>query len=216
MSKYRVLGRLTFTILISCTSLVAFVHASGLNESKPITARMRQTWETIVDGKIVETRTNEGIFYRNSRGSTLERWNDNAQPARLFISGHGGYLVYYESRMAFGSVFEEGGSWLFNPNRPYNFLGQDSVESISCIYSEIPLGPHVEHAGKACWSSDYKVELKNDWTVPSARGLTPQVFELYDIKLNVEPDPNLFDLTGFFVLRTRFCRSSVGCDDYPF
>lgn len=191
-------------ILLGATSL----HA----QFAPVTAKMRQTKEVIVDGKVVETEMRAGNFYRSSDGSTLRQWtkaNGNPDWGDLWDNKNlMSYRLEYSNRQAYETPAPEGAE----AERPDALLPlaskglpEDSVEGIRCVVSPIKLdmpGKPIIPMGRACTSIQYNLELKEDVsTQPVKTNKTIHtVFELYQIKLGLEPDPRVFDVHANFIV----------------
>ena len=61
----------------NCMLAVALALLGGNNvyaQFVPLQAKVRETHETLSNGKVVETELKEGSFYRASDGSTLTQW----------------------------------------------------------------------------------------------------------------------------------------------
>lgn len=195
--------------------LIVLASASGAYaQYVPVTAKMRQTMQAIENGKIVSTRTEEGTFYRTKDGSWLERWNRGLRFSTLWDNKtQTAYQVNYNTRVAIESPEPpDFGVPDFLRKEAPGPPAQSSVEGIPCTLKPVRLisstrthSGVVEDAGQVCWSTEYKLRLKQETRLPSGSdGASRQIFELYDIKLNAGPDPKLFDLQGSFtVARSR-------------
>lgn len=181
-------------------------------QSIPLTAKVRSTGQIIANGKIVATHVKESLFYRTSDGSELRRpLTDDGKPstgkrarASLFDKVHGiNYVIDYETGEAFELVTPG------NPNPPSsegaaapNKTGESSVEGHPCTWIPVNLvrPSGTTRVGSNCVSKEYDLVLKTDITIPSANQpgkSAHQVTQLYDIRMGVEPDPKLFDLSFF-------------------
>lgn len=199
--------------LCSFVSLLILLGATNLHaQFAPVTAKMRQTKEVIVDGKVVETETREGNFYRSSDGSTLRQWmkvDGNLDWGDLYDNKNlMSYKLEYISRQAQGDPPPQGAQ----PDRPDALLylaskglPEDSVEGIRCAVSPIKLhipGNAPVPIGRTYRSIEYNLELKEDVTTrPVGTNKTIHtVFELHHIQLGLEPDPKLFDVHANFTV----------------
>lgn len=192
--KLAVLGLLTVAPYVSAQEV-------------PVTAKIRQTVTVSVPGKPPVTTVAEGEFYRASDGSQLTVWKTDpgahlgpAVPFGRLISNRysGVYVLNYRQ----GNAIQQAklsnpfhGPHQMNPSAPT--LGEDSVEGVKCTRLRAKLGSTGQQIGESCFSFDYGLELRSDVSPPHASNPTRIVEELYGIQLNVEPDPKLFDLTGF-------------------
>lgn len=180
----------------------------------PVTAKIIETVETIVDGKVAQMKTRTGNFYRAADGSELRQWlkpdgtpdwgdlNDNK--TRL------SYKLDYTNRVARGTTPPPGVKAA--PLQP-GFMGgqqalsgfpQDAVAGIPCAVVPAKLarpGSQPIEIGHVCKSVQYDLELRMDLTtqVVGTSKTVHQVIELQDIQLGVVPDPKLFDLQGYTV-----------------
>jgi hypothetical protein len=191
------------SVLAALTSL----HA----QSVPMTARMRLFSEIIVNGNVVETHTQEGIYYRTSTGSDVRQWLKEDGKAATGEMAWGSlkdergvnYKVDYQRRTAYALT-----PMSINPphsgTRESNALGVDKVEGLNCTlfpaYLLIPGSSPVE-IGRNCLTDD-NVQLKADTATPLKSGKTVHsVFALYDVHVGAEPDKKAFDIKNFMVYR---------------
>ncbi len=199
--------------LCRCLSLLVLLGGTNLHaQFAPVTAKMRHTKEVIVDGKVVETQTKEGNFYRSSDGSTLKQWtkaNGNLDWGDLWDNKNlMSYRLEYSNRQAYGDPAPKGAQ-AGRPDALFPLaskaLPQDSVEGIRCaifpVRLHIPGNPPIP-VGRTCESIEYNLQLKEDVTTqPVGTNKTIHtVFELYHIKLGLEPDPKLFDVHANFTV----------------
>ena len=185
----------------------------------PVRAKVRTTNEIIVDGKIVKTTVGGGFFYRASNGSTIRQLRKvgangdlgDVVVADLTDKEHDiSYRLNYGDHHALVTP-----SFMLNilttspgDNPPPGGFAQDAVEGISCV--KIPVRRKVQdkppaEVGFACVArGSNDLELKRDVTEPieTAPGrFVHSTSVLYDIQLGAEPDPGLFDLKDFTVLK---------------
>lgn len=180
----------------------------------PVVAKIRATIETSQGGKLIKTENKEGLYYRSSDGSTLTRW--------VTINGD-------ENLGGDGELFDNKGLAVYNLNFRYkqatqindapiekaspdefknltnSKLGDDSIEGIRCRRGGTAMrwpDGHIDKTGEYCASIEYALTLREDEKL-TQKGVTRHATkEMYEIKLGVEPDPKLFDVSAQFqVLR---------------
>lgn len=204
------MSRALFCLAVAIPFAVNSLYA----QSMPLTAKVRSTGEIIINGKVLETHVRESLYYRTSDGSELRRpvsldgkpVQGEAARGSLFDKPHGtNYAIDYEKREA----FHAGPPPSFNPAHLPALesavpppSGQSSVEGYPCtlrpVYLVRPKGRIL--IGSNCVSDEYHLVLKTDVTTPSAITVgraAHETTELYDIRIGVEPDPKLFDLSSF-------------------
>jgi hypothetical protein len=203
----------------SALVLAVLLGSVSLAQTVPVRAKVRTTNEISVDGKIVKTTVGGGFFYRASNGSTirqLRKVGENGALGDVIVADltekpHDiSYrLTYGDHRAVVTPAF------LLNilstspgDAPPPGGFAQDTVEGISC--AKIPVRRKVQdkpptEVGFACVARAYNdLELKRDVTEPietSPNRFVRSTSVLYDIQLGAEPDPALFDLKDFTVLK---------------
>lgn len=192
------------SLLPCCSSNAQFV---------PLTAKVRDTNQTIVSGKITKSVIREGVYYRTSDGSTLSQWTTvNGSPASAELAWGSlwdnktgtAYRLDLKNRRAY--VEPEGGepatadSRLDEPKNPT----YGSVSGIRCtIFPARMRQPDgtLTPAGQTCLSTEYHLLLKQDLTYKRANDATMhKLYEMYDVQLGAEPDQSLFDISKLFTI----------------
>ena len=196
-------------ITLAAIAVIVF-PASVRAQFTPVSARIKLTVETSEGGKITKIERKEGYFYRTSDGSTLTRWIRVNGDESLGGSGelrdnknHADYNINFNSKQAFQLNDEP-----LQPDTPDDFknlaastLGDDFVEGIKCrrtaVFMQWPDGRR-ERTGEDCVSIEYALRLREDRKL-TQRGITRHATtEMYEIRLGVEPDPKLFDVSSQF------------------
>ncbi|HET7206890.1 MAG TPA: hypothetical protein VFI95_09965 [Terriglobales bacterium] len=199
-------------------SVVVFVYmatASVYAQFTPVIARERVTTETINNGKVVKTDVKEGEYYRTADGSTLERWT-TLEGSRL--SGTGTlfdnhalvtYHLNYRNMNAYESKFKPtqpvpADSFANSSSLPSEGTGE--VAGIACtkipFLMEMPDGKR-QRIGEACVSSQYNLILRTETRNNGVAGSsTRTVKEMFQVRLNTPPDPQLFQVRGKFTVFT--------------
>ena len=200
-----------------CFSIIAFfvVVVPSVNaQFTPVTAKISETVETIVDGKVMQTQTRWGNFYRTADGSELRQWlkSDGSPDLGNLIENKTqmSYKLDYTLRIARGTAPPPGAR--VSPLQPGYMGGQkvlerwprDAVEGIPCAVVDVKLhapGRDRVLIGHSCNSAQYDVVLKMDRTTSQlgTKKTFHQVIELKEIHLGAAPDPKLFDLQGYTV-----------------
>jgi hypothetical protein len=203
-------------LLRLCSIVAAIVlAAAGLKaQSDPLIAKMRLTVEVSVEGRIQQTHTQEGLFYRASTGSEIQEWTvrdgkdtvGNMRWAGLTDREHDAfYKVDYQNHRAYQQSFAVSALQAPDNGPPPKGLTQQSVEGIPCSKYPARLvvpGKAPVEIGYSCRAESYdSLELKRETTVESGGKTMHTTFELYNIQTGVEPDPKLFDLTSFTIYR---------------
>jgi hypothetical protein len=186
-------------LLFACTSSV---RAQWV----PVVAKVRQTHETWKDGKLDKVERKEGVFYRASDGSTLKYWTqvdgDESRGGAGEMTDNSN-LIHYSLNMRTKNAHEidrfheklKPGD--ITPASMKQNLGDQVVESLTCrrvpAFVQWPDGRR-ELIGENCVSIEYALELRTDHKATQAGITSHIVYELYDVKVGIEPDPNLFDL----------------------
>jgi len=171
----------------------------------PVSAKMKQTVETMENGKVVKVEHKEGNFYRTSDGSTLRYWTQIDGDEKLGGSGElsdNKNLFHYSINFKTKQAFQVGprdqmpvtpDSELTSRSR----LGDDFVEGIRCRRCAVFIGwpdGRREPSGEICESIEYVLTLREDRHATQNGVTRHSVMEMYDIKLGVEPDRKLFDI----------------------
>jgi hypothetical protein len=209
-------------MLARCAAVVLAVVLGSIGlfaQTVPVRAKVRTTNEISVDGKIVKTTVGGGFFYRASNGSTirqLRKVGENGALADVIVAE----LTDKEHDISYRLTYGDHHA-LVTPAFLLNILttspgdapppggfAQDTVEGISC--TKIPVRRKVQdkpptEVGFACVARAYNdLELKRDVTEPietSPGRFVHSTSVLYDIQLGAEPDPALFDLKDFTILK---------------
>lgn len=199
--------------------VVVLLGSAGLcAQTIPVCAKVRTKTEVTVDGKVVKTTVGGGFFYRASNGNSVRQLRKVGEDgalgdvtvADLTDKEHGiTYRLNFTDHHALVTP-----PFLLNiltvmPNAaPPEGFAQDSVEGISCAKHLIKLkvaDQPITDVGYACVSeSNNDLELSREVTEPVATSpgrVIHSTSALYDIQLGVEPDPKMFDLKDFTVLR---------------
>jgi hypothetical protein len=209
-------------MLARCAAVVLAVVLGSIGlfaQTVPVRAKVRTTNEISVDGKIVKTTVGGGYFYRASNGSTirqLRKVGENGALGDVIVAE----LTDKEHDISYRLTYGDHHA-LVTPAFLLNILStspgdapppggfaQDTVEGISC--AKIPVRRKVQdkppaEVGFACVARAYNdLELKRNVTEPietSPGRFVHSTSVLYDIQLGAEPDPALFDLKDFTVLK---------------
>lgn len=180
----------------------------------PVTAKMRQKKEITANGKVSRVETKEGVFYRSSDGSTLREWTIvNGSPTNNAVGFYTdnqkalSYRLEYINHQAIEAVPPSR-----TPVKPgamkaesLKKIRDDQVSGFPCVVVPLSVswqGGPAQSAGEACLAPDYDLIVRMESNGTSKDGTSfKEITELYDIRLNAEPDPKNFDLTGFKILR---------------
>jgi len=196
-----------------CGFLVALSSANVHAQWVPVTSNIRFTREILADGKLVTRQVKDGLFYRTDNGSTLTHWThgdlDPKQPSGELFDNQKvlTYQVFYEAKKAV-----EEAPMLSAPRRPdYDMdlkpVGSDSVEGVPCDTIAVEFaGPKMkqQRVGSACVARDLGLMLKQETTFNKPNGTTIHtLLEMHDIKLNVPPDKNEFDIVQTFAISKK-------------
>jgi hypothetical protein len=172
----------------------------------PVVAQVRETHETWKNGKLEKVDTKEGVFYRASDGSTLKYWlqvngdESRGGPGEMTDNSS---LIHYSLNMRTKSAHEV--ARLPERLKPQDAvptsmsesLGDQVVDTISCrrvpAFVQWPDGRR-ELIGENCVSIEYALELRTDHKAVQNEVMHHVVYELYNVRTGVEPDPKLFDL----------------------
>ena len=194
------------TIAISLGFGGIAAHGQGI----PITAQISERTDVIEHGKIIESYSRSGTFYRTADGSELYAWTEvNGKPSRrgsLWNPKTGNsYRLDLQDHSAIQNVHEHRFPTSNNEQAPAG-LPEDSVEGVPCKVVQVdiqePGKPRSLNAGRACWSYEYDLELKSDVSVPSgADKVQHHTKQLNDIKPNAQIDEKLFDLSRYTVYK---------------
>lgn len=175
----------------------------------PVVAKVRQTTAITRSGKL-ETTLKEGIYYRTSDGSVLQRWttiNGKAteEAGSLWNNVTGiSYNLDFANRRA---IFRAKGAPRSPELSPKNLVATQarpeiSVSGVTCRLEPAKFAEagKVVGGGQGCFSPENDLLVKNDITYRTLNGamLVHIVNQLYDIQLGQEPDPNLFDIKKNF------------------
>ncbi len=196
MRRYAICG---FVMLAA-----SFVNAQWV----PVVSKIREaTVVTDTDGKVIEQTSKDGNFFRNSEGSTLTQWVASSAPERTPSSGElmdnknlALYQLQYQTKLALlkrklnrpRSKSDE------SKLLPANNLGKSAVEGVPCTL--VPAWSSNSRIGQGCYSYPYDLSLWEEVTITTRGGQTSHIRrEMYGLKLNVEPDRRLFDVSQFTV-----------------
>lgn len=175
----------------------------------PMSAKVHDQTDMMVDGKIVTTITKDTILHRTADGSTLvEAFGGNAEKMlTLWDNKTGtGYRLDPQSRVAYQDPRSP-----HKPNSPgsVNYKGrfpEDNVEGLKCYLVPAHVMPSTfysgfsPHPGQDCYSTELSLVLKSDITIQTAPGKTERHQRtLHEIRPHVDPDPTLFDLSKYTV-----------------
>lgn len=180
----------------------------------PVQAKIRETHEVIVSGKVAKTDVKEGKYFRSSDGSVLtqwvtlngqQTWEGSLEDNKEFAAYH----LDYKQHVALRSAYHPGVAVT-----PGNFasitkdIGTDSVENLRCRILPVDIGgeklPTQMTIGKSCASVEYDLILWTDITTPdrTTSGLDGKRHrvrtELSSITIGTEPDPALFNIKTNF------------------
>jgi hypothetical protein len=182
----------------------------------PVIAKVRDTAEVMLNGKVIETHVREGVFLRTSTGSELRRWTtkdgvpvqgEMAMGSLLDKQHNVNYTLDYQGRNAYVHTPPPATPPVRPGSQGPHPLGETIVQGLTCtlfpIY-RLNAGESPTQIGRHCLSKQYDLDLRQEMTLEagSPTGKTVrQRTELYDIQLGVEPDSKLFDLEPFTVYR---------------
>jgi hypothetical protein len=182
---------------------------SAYGQEIPLSAKVHEQTDTIVNGRLVATLTRNTIFHRSSDGSTLTLPDARgADTAGTMWDNRTGvaYRLDLTNRIAHE---DKNSPHAPNPARHSQFdrrFAEDAVEGNKCTVVPLTVNATDKYAGfspipgKTCVSTELGLELRSDVVVETASGKTERhTRELHDIRVNVEPDPSLFDLHDYTV-----------------
>lgn len=176
----------------------------------PVVASVRQTTEIRQAGKVIKQEVKQGNYFRSSDGSYIYQWtllNGNKSLLRSSLWDNKtatSYTLDYAGRRA---IFASKGSPLSPDMSPENRSAAEArpeevVNGVPCRVEPVKFGPLGKPigSGKGWYSVENDLLVKNDVTYPTygGKGVVHDTYELYDIHLGQEPDPNLFDLEKNF------------------
>lgn len=198
------------TVLLAVMSTAVAAEAQYV----PVVASARQTTEITQAGNVIKHEVKEGNYYRSSDGSYIYHWTRlNGNPSVLRSSlwdnkTATSYTLDYANRRA---TFESKGTPLSPDMNAENRAAvearpEEVVNGVLCRVEPVKFGPMGKPtgSGKGCYSLENDLLIKNDVTYPTydGKGVVHDTYELYDIHLGQEPDPNLFDLQKNFQVLT--------------
>ena len=198
---------------------VLLCPSAALGQSMPVSAKNRITYEVVQDGKMIEGRTIEGVWFRNSAGSILDQTTTidgkavvgQMARARLFDRERDiHYDLDYTEHKAYVFPMPKTPITGNGRTRAQNALGQGSVQGIACTWFptyQVGSDGVSRLAGRHCFSEEYELDLKEDVTfIFSFKGQSDKIqhmiTEKYDIQVGQEPDPKLFDIKANFTVST--------------
>lgn len=203
--------------------LLLVVSATGAAYAQdiPLSAKIHETEQVFIDGKLVRTHTREGIFLRTSSGMILRQWTliDGKQP-----TGEPGYGVVTDTQkgVIYDVDYHRQTAYLrtsFSAQRPAqsqksahnsapNAQEKGFFEGLSCRY--IPTYVHTKsgettNGGRTCRSDTYGIDLSAEVNLPAPKNPEHQytkVKELMtDLQIGTEPDSKPFDFRGFTIYK---------------
>lgn len=190
-----------------CGLLLVLASASAHAQWVPVTSNIRFTVDASKEGKSIQ-HVKEGMFYRTENGSTLKHWTSgdlaaNGGKGELFDNQtHHSYEISYESRQMIEHFMA---SPPRNPDDDLRNLkpeGRDSVSGIPCDLIAIDLvGREIEQhrIGYACVARNYGLLLRQETKDTRPDGTSVHtLFEMYNVRLNVTPDKDEFDILQSF------------------
>lgn len=180
---------------------VALLAVNSRAQEVPLSARIHQRTDVMVDGQVVNTLESDTRFYRSSDGSTLTLpvgdgsgtlWDNKAGVA---------YRLDLKEKIAYEDPHSLHTPNPSSHNQSDPKFPNDEVEGITCTVVPVtvrsrPGTPYETSVtpGKTCVSSTLGLELKSDVVVDIGSGKTERlVKQLRDIKVNAELDPKIFD-----------------------
>jgi hypothetical protein len=203
--------------ILSVATLWIFVLFPGLYaQSVPVTAKVRNTGEVVLNGKSIETHVEEGVFYRSFTGVELRQWlTTDGNPvhgkmAMAAIYDAPNDVNYWLDSVAHNAYVQPASTVNLpdgsSSGQPQPALGESSVEGIPCsifpVYT-LQSGQRIL-IGRTCKSKQYNLVLRMEYTKPTKDPTEKQyrtTTEYFDVQIGVEPDPKLFDLTAFTIYR---------------
>ena len=193
---------------IAISLLLGGVAAQG--QAIPITAKISERTDVIEHGKIIESYSRSGTFYRTGDGSELYAWTEengkHSTRGSLWDPNTGNsYRLDLQAHSAIQNPIKHRFPTSNSEQAPAS-LPEDSVEGIPCKVMQVDIRgsriPTSLNAGRACWSNEYDLELRSDVSVPSgADKVQHHVKRLTDIKPNAQIDEKLFDLRRYTVYK---------------
>jgi len=194
-------------ILLVMSPVLLVCAAQG--QYVPVTAKVHEQTDMMIDGKIVATITRDTILRRTANGSTLMT-PDGGNAERMLTLWDNttgiGYRLDPQNHVA-----HQDPNSPHKPNSPGrpNYEGrfpEDSVEGLKCFVVPAHVMPTAfysgfsPHPGQDCYSVELDLTLKSDLTIQTAPGKTERHQRtLHDIHPYADPDSSLFDLTKYAV-----------------
>lgn len=197
--------------LLGLLLVLAYLPILAYAQQVPVSANLRQRVDDLIDGKVVSSLVTERIFYRAVDGSTLAvvtpKGQQSPNSGTLWDNRTGiSYRLDLKQHIA-----SEDPHSPHVPNRPqsveyYRSFPTDSVEGIRC--NVVPLWMHSAdgslanpgNPGRSCVSAELGLELRSDVAFQSGPGRTKHlVSEFFNIKVNPELDPALFDVRRYTI-----------------
>jgi hypothetical protein len=176
----------------------------------PLVGKIRQTREVTAGGQVLEKNMKAGVHYRSSNGSTLRMWTEVNGAATQNVVGElmdnisgTTYRVEYLNKRAL-TLHQSG------PLEPDTYsspnvkpAGQDIVAGVTCNLFPVTNMATGHADARMCISSEYGLVLRlESWFTRKDGATVRAVTEFYELTLNKEPDPKLFDLSGLSVEKT--------------
>jgi len=201
----------TVVVSVGCSVKAGSKTSADPTKFTPVVAKLRQTDETLNNGRVVKSIRREALYYRTSDGSYIYHWTSSTKDGEtqpiytgaLWDNKTGNYyrLDYQNSQ----ATMEQQGNAPVHPNAPDpNDAGlpQDSVAGVPCkVY---PAKMHLSTGadgtvGSVCTSPEHNLMLRQELTYPTTNGQTVHtLMEMYDVQLGNEPDAALFDVSKQF------------------
>lgn len=198
-------------LIFRAIGLAVLLSGTVYAQWMPITGKIRQTREiTGAKGELLEKKiTRAGSYYRSSNGSTLRQWTEiGGTPtknvtAELVDNRSGAtYLLQYLEKRATVKFQGEPLSPDMYSSQQLKSIGQDVVAGVNCSIVPAKEANSGRDVGRFCIAPEYGLALRVESFGKRADGSTVRVItELYDLQLGSEPDPKLFDLSQFSVVK---------------
>lgn len=193
--------------------LAVFVLAGSSVQAQwvPVTAKIRETKQILREGRVIQTHSREGAYYRRSDGAELREWarvDGDESKAVGYLTLHAEGITYdltminrraMERRFAV-PVGVDMRTPPKPPARPAN-LQRITIGGVDCTVvpsrtraaADAPAVPD----GDVCMADALNLMLRrqHSYRLPDGREVRT-VFEMVEIQANVDPHPGLFDLKG--------------------
>ena len=199
---------------LSGVVLFAVMASTSVAQFTPVVSRVKQTDETLNDGKVIKSVQREAMYYRKTDGSYVFQWvsmlkdgETQQEYTGAFWDNKTGtsYRLDYQNKKAF---VEDKGKLPIQPsssNADATEKGypQDSVHGITCRVH--PVKMHTQSgdisAGQVCVSNEHHLLLRQELAYPTGNNQsTHTLIEFYDVQLGAEPDPKVFEVSRSFTI----------------